>query len=105
MTCKYSLVIEGASAGYSAYVPELPTILVTGRSVDEIIGPRGWADSRTASDAAGHYRSRYEELQHQSVRPEFFFNLSTSSGWIRTPDCRARWTKSQALSYWCISVV
>ena len=36
MTRKYSLVIEGVSMGYSAYVPELPTILVTGRSVEEL---------------------------------------------------------------------
>lgn len=36
MTRKYSLVIEGASNSYSAYVPELPTILVTGASVDEL---------------------------------------------------------------------
>ena len=36
MTCKYSLVIEGDSAGYSAYVPELPTILVTGQSVEKL---------------------------------------------------------------------
>ena len=36
MTRKYSLVIEGVSVGYSAYVPELPTILVTGRSVEEL---------------------------------------------------------------------
>lgn len=36
MTRKYSLVIEGDSRGYSAYVPELPTILVTGRSIDEL---------------------------------------------------------------------
>jgi len=36
MTRKYSLVIEGDSAGYSAYVPELPTILVTGKSIDEL---------------------------------------------------------------------
>jgi len=36
MTRKYSLVIEGDPAGYSAYVPELPTILVTGRSIDEL---------------------------------------------------------------------
>jgi predicted RNase H-like HicB family nuclease len=36
MTRKYSLVIEGDPAGYSAYVPELPTILVTGRSVEEL---------------------------------------------------------------------
>ena len=33
MTRKYSLVIEGDSKGYSAYVPELPTILLTGRSI------------------------------------------------------------------------
>ena len=38
MTRKYSLVIEGDSTGYSAYVPELPTILVTGRSVEELTG-------------------------------------------------------------------
>ncbi len=36
MTRKYSLVIEGDSAGYSAYVPELPTILITGSSMEEI---------------------------------------------------------------------
>ncbi len=36
MIRKYSLVIEGEEAGYSAYVPELPTILVTGRSIDEL---------------------------------------------------------------------
>ncbi len=36
MTRKYSLVIEGDSEGYSAYVPELPAILVTGGSVEEL---------------------------------------------------------------------
>jgi predicted RNase H-like HicB family nuclease len=36
MTRKYSLVIEGDFAGYSAYVPELPTILATGQSVEEL---------------------------------------------------------------------
>ena len=36
MTRKYSLVIEGNPTGYSAYVPELPAILVTGRSVEEL---------------------------------------------------------------------
>jgi predicted RNase H-like HicB family nuclease len=36
MTRKYSLIIEGGHTGYSAHVPELPTILVTGRSVDEL---------------------------------------------------------------------
>ena len=32
----YSLVIEGDDTGYSAHVPELPTILVTGNSIDEL---------------------------------------------------------------------
>jgi predicted RNase H-like HicB family nuclease len=36
MIRKYSLVIEGDAGGYGAYVPELPAILVTGRSLDEI---------------------------------------------------------------------
>ena len=36
MIRKYSLVIEGDSAGYSAYVPELPAILVTGQSMQEL---------------------------------------------------------------------
>jgi predicted RNase H-like HicB family nuclease len=36
MTRTYSLVIEGDESGYSAYVPELPTILVTGRSIDDL---------------------------------------------------------------------
>ena len=36
MTRKYSLVIEGDANGYSAYVPELPSILVTGASVEEL---------------------------------------------------------------------
>jgi predicted RNase H-like HicB family nuclease len=36
MIRKYSLVIEGNDVSYSAYVPELPTILVTGRSMDEL---------------------------------------------------------------------
>ena len=36
MTRKYSLVIEGDLTGYSACVPELPTILVTGHSVEEL---------------------------------------------------------------------
>ncbi len=36
MTRKYSLIIEGDSGGYSAYVSELPAILITGQSLDEI---------------------------------------------------------------------
>lgn len=37
MTRKYSLAIEGESGSYSAYVPELPAILVTAQSLDELI--------------------------------------------------------------------
>jgi predicted RNase H-like HicB family nuclease len=37
MTRTYSLVIEGDESGFSAHVPELPTILVTGKSVDELM--------------------------------------------------------------------
>ena len=36
MTRTYSLVIEGDADGLSAYVSELPTVLVTGRSMDEL---------------------------------------------------------------------
>jgi predicted RNase H-like HicB family nuclease len=36
LTRKYTLVIEGDQGSYSAYVPELPTVLVTGGSIDEL---------------------------------------------------------------------
>ena len=36
MTRTYSLVIEGDPTGYSGYVPELPSILVTGGSIEEL---------------------------------------------------------------------
>jgi predicted RNase H-like HicB family nuclease len=36
MTRKYSLIIEGDSDGYSAYVPELWSIVVTGGSMEEL---------------------------------------------------------------------
>lgn len=36
MIRKYTLWVEGDVNGYSAHVPELPTILVTGSSIDEI---------------------------------------------------------------------
>jgi predicted RNase H-like HicB family nuclease len=32
----YSLIIEGDGASYSGYVPELPTILVTGSSIGDL---------------------------------------------------------------------
>jgi predicted RNase H-like HicB family nuclease len=37
MKRKYSIAIEGEPGSYSAYVPELPTILVTGESLDEVM--------------------------------------------------------------------
>ncbi len=36
MTRRYSLVIEGSEGSYSACVPELPTILVTGQTMNEL---------------------------------------------------------------------
>ena len=36
MTRKYSLIIEGDSDGYSVYVPELSSIVVTAGSMDEL---------------------------------------------------------------------
>ena len=36
MIRKYSLVMESGPAGYSAYVPELPAILVTGNTTEEL---------------------------------------------------------------------
>jgi len=32
----YSLIIESDGAAYSAYVPELPTIVVTGNSLEDL---------------------------------------------------------------------
>ena len=37
MTRKYSLVFETGPTGLSAYVPELPSILITGASEKELI--------------------------------------------------------------------
>jgi len=36
MTRTYSLIIEGDEAGYSAYVPELPTIVVTAKNIEDL---------------------------------------------------------------------
>jgi predicted RNase H-like HicB family nuclease len=43
MTRKYFLAIEGEPGSYSAYVPELPAILVTGESLDELTARAGEA--------------------------------------------------------------
>jgi predicted RNase H-like HicB family nuclease len=36
MTRKYLLVMESGPTGFSGYIPELPSILVTGNSADEL---------------------------------------------------------------------
>jgi predicted RNase H-like HicB family nuclease len=59
VTRKYSLVIEGDLTGYSAYVPELPAILVTGASLEEI-------DS-LASEAIRIYLENVESDQSPAV--------------------------------------
>ena len=41
MKRKYSLAIEGEPGNYSAHVPELPAILVTGASLDELTARAG----------------------------------------------------------------
>jgi predicted RNase H-like HicB family nuclease len=43
MTRTYSLVIEGAPNEYSAYMPELPAILVTGGTIEELTDRAGEA--------------------------------------------------------------
>ena len=43
MTRKYSLVIEGEPGSYSAYVPELPTIVITGQTLKELTARAGEA--------------------------------------------------------------
>ncbi|MCU1235402.1 MAG: hypothetical protein JWP63_3369 [Candidatus Solibacter sp.] len=36
MTRKYSLIIEGDEGRYSGYLPELPTVVVTGKSIEDL---------------------------------------------------------------------
>ncbi|HEV2175019.1 MAG TPA: type II toxin-antitoxin system HicB family antitoxin [Nitrospira sp.] len=60
MTRKYSLLIEGDESGYSAHVPELPAILVTGKSIDEV--------TRRATEAIQLY---WESMQ-SGVSPTAF---------------------------------
>ena len=60
MIRKYSLLIEGDESGYSAHVPELPAILVTGRSVDEL--------TRRATDAIQIY---WESVQAEASPTAF----------------------------------
>lgn len=68
MTRKYSLAIEGEPGSYSACVPELPAILVTGGSLDELTAqaseaiPLYWKTVRTDLSPASIVREIEVEL-------------------------------------------
>ena len=68
MTRKYSLVIEGDAEGYSGYVPELPAIVVTGGSIDELTARAKeavlvyWESLQTERSAASTVREIEVEL-------------------------------------------
>lgn len=68
MTRTYSLVIEGDSGGYSAYVPELPSILVTGSTIDELTARAKeaiqlyWDSTRPEPSPASMFREIEVEL-------------------------------------------
>ena len=36
MVRTYTLIIEGEGSSYSGYVPELPTVVVTGHSIEDL---------------------------------------------------------------------
>jgi predicted RNase H-like HicB family nuclease len=68
MTRTYSLLIEGDESGYSAYVPELPTILVTGKSIEEL--------TRRANEAIRLYwESTCAEVSSTAFRKEIDVEL------------------------------
>ena len=68
MTRTYSLLIEGDESGYSAYVPELPAILVTGKSVEEL--------TRRASEAIRLYwESTQTDVSSTAFRKEIEVEL------------------------------
>ena len=66
MTRKYSLIIESGPTGYSGYVPELPTILVTGASHDELTA-RASEAIRLYWETLGAERSPSSELREIEV--------------------------------------
>lgn len=61
MTRKYSVVIENGPTGYSGYVPELPAILVTGESREELMA-RATDAIRIYWEEIGAERSPTSEL-------------------------------------------
>ena len=66
MIRKYSLVMESGPTGYSGYVPELPSILVTGGSVEELMS-RAQAAIRIYWEVLGAERSPTSELREIEV--------------------------------------
>jgi len=68
MTRTYSLAIEGDESGFSGYVPELPTILVTEKSVNEL--------TRRANEAIQlWWESSQPELSPAAFRAEIQVEL------------------------------
>jgi predicted RNase H-like HicB family nuclease len=66
MTRKYSLVMETGPTGHSAYVLELPTILITGPSVEELM-TRAKEGVRVYFEVLGAERSPTSELREIEV--------------------------------------
>jgi len=66
MTRKYSLVVETGPNGCSAYVPELPSILVTGTSGEELAA-RAAEDIQIYWDVLRSKRSPTSELREIEV--------------------------------------
>lgn len=66
MTRKYSLVFESGPEGMSGYVPELPSILVTASSADEL-AVRASEAIKIYWEAVGADRSPTSELREIEV--------------------------------------
>ncbi len=66
MTRKYSLVMETGPTDYSAYLLELPTILITGPSVEDLM-TRAQQAVRVYFEVQGAVRSPTWELREIEV--------------------------------------
>jgi predicted RNase H-like HicB family nuclease len=66
MTRTYSLVMESGPNGFSAYVPELPSILVTGSNAEEL-GTRAAEAIRIYWEVLCAERSPTSELREIEV--------------------------------------
>jgi len=70
MTRTYSLLIECDESGYSAYVPELPTILVTGKSEEELT-------ERAAEAIRLYWETAQADVSSTAFRKEIEVELPT----------------------------